>query len=110
LVRRYLSTTALELLAEPPDTDPYVRWCGRGEVVRLPPIPIAALARACQRSNLVPSLSPVIGEDFTHDQPSRTCNQHRQRQSRRQGHSGRTRYGEQRGCQLLLSQNSAKGS
>src|SRR5262249_39961646 len=26
--------------AEPPDTDPYVRWCGRGGVVRLPPIPI----------------------------------------------------------------------
>jgi hypothetical protein len=26
--------------AEPPYTDPYVRWCGRGEVVRLPPIPI----------------------------------------------------------------------
>jgi RNA-directed DNA polymerase len=25
---------------EPPDTDPYVRWCGRGGVVRLPPIPI----------------------------------------------------------------------
>ena len=27
--------------AEPPDTDPYVRWCGRGGAVRLPPIPIA---------------------------------------------------------------------
>src|SRR6267142_7030418 len=25
---------------EPPDTDPYVRWCGRGGVVRRPPIPI----------------------------------------------------------------------
>src|SRR6516164_4429138 len=25
---------------EPPDTDPYVRWCGRGGVARLPPIPI----------------------------------------------------------------------
>src|SRR5712675_3622949 len=25
---------------EPPYTDPYVRWCGRGGVARLPPIPI----------------------------------------------------------------------
>jgi hypothetical protein len=24
----------------PPDADPHVRWCGRGEAVRLPPIPI----------------------------------------------------------------------
>ena len=27
---------------EPPCTDPYARWCGRGGAVRLPPIPIAA--------------------------------------------------------------------
>jgi hypothetical protein len=26
--------------AEPPDADPHVRWCGRGEAARLPPIPI----------------------------------------------------------------------
>src|SRR6516225_8192977 len=26
--------------AEPPDTDPYVRWCGRGSAARLTPIPI----------------------------------------------------------------------
>ena len=26
--------------AEPPDADPHVRWCGRGGVVRLPPISI----------------------------------------------------------------------
>src|SRR6266436_1191603 len=25
---------------EPPYTDPYVRWCGRGGAARLPPIPI----------------------------------------------------------------------
>ena len=25
---------------EPPCTDPYARWCGRGGVARLPPIPI----------------------------------------------------------------------
>jgi RNA-directed DNA polymerase len=28
---------------EPPYTDPYVRWCGRGGAARLPPIPIAGL-------------------------------------------------------------------
>ena len=28
------------LSIEPPDTDPYVRWCGRGGVARRPPIPI----------------------------------------------------------------------
>ncbi len=27
---------------EPPCTDPYARWCGRGGAVRLPPIPISA--------------------------------------------------------------------
>jgi hypothetical protein len=25
---------------EPPYTDPYVRWCGRGGAAKLPPIPI----------------------------------------------------------------------
>jgi len=29
--------------AEPPDADPHVRWCGRGGVARLPPIPIVSL-------------------------------------------------------------------
>ena len=32
-------------LAEPPDADPHVRWCGRGGAVRLPPIPIGC--RVC---------------------------------------------------------------
>src|SRR5258706_16318750 len=27
-------------LAEPPDADPHVGWCGRGEQVTAPPIPI----------------------------------------------------------------------
>ena len=31
---------ALAQLLEPPYTDPYVRWCGRGGAARLPPIPI----------------------------------------------------------------------
>jgi len=30
------------LLYRPPYTDPYVRWCGRGEAARLPPIPMCA--------------------------------------------------------------------
>jgi hypothetical protein len=32
----------LAQLLEPPCTDPYARWCGRGGAARLPPIPIAA--------------------------------------------------------------------
>src|SRR6266699_1463170 len=32
--------SALVQLLEPPYTDPYVRWCGRGGAERLPPIPI----------------------------------------------------------------------
>ena len=27
-------------VTEPPEADPHVLWCGRGGVVRLPPIPI----------------------------------------------------------------------
>jgi hypothetical protein len=30
-------------LLEPPDADPHVRWCGRGEQATAPPIPIALL-------------------------------------------------------------------
>src|SRR5262249_36504376 len=33
---------------EPPCTDPYARWCGRGGAARLPPIPINLFfERAC---------------------------------------------------------------
>src|SRR5467141_3956430 len=32
-------------LAEPPYADPLVRWCGRGEQVTAPPIPILAPTR-----------------------------------------------------------------
>jgi len=35
-----LDRSALASTLEPPYTDPYVRWCGRGGVARLPPIPI----------------------------------------------------------------------
>src|SRR6202011_3353225 len=33
---------------EPPYTDPYVRWCGRGGAVRLPPIPIFGTFETCR--------------------------------------------------------------
>ena len=35
-----LDRNALAQLLEPPCTDPYARWCGRGGAERLPPIPI----------------------------------------------------------------------
>ena len=37
---RPLCSAAGDQLIEPPDADPLVRWCGRGEVARPPPIPI----------------------------------------------------------------------
>src|SRR5215813_13701064 len=37
-----LVSIVLAQLLEPPCTDPYARWCGRGGAARLPPIPIAA--------------------------------------------------------------------
>ena len=33
---------------EPPCTDPYARWCGRGGAERLPPIPIFGTKRTCK--------------------------------------------------------------
>src|SRR6266852_1462521 len=43
--------SALAQLLEPPYTDPYVRWCGRGGAARLPPIPIFGVKRAFVASN-----------------------------------------------------------
>src|SRR5262249_30039811 len=52
-------------ITEPPDTDPYVRWCGRGGVVRRPPIPIAEVSgwsceagacKGCSRAEIHASL------------------------------------------------------
>src|SRR5262249_38318787 len=40
-----LDRRALAQLLEPPYTDPYVRWCGRGGAERLPPIPISGTPR-----------------------------------------------------------------
>ena len=39
--QRHPSPQAMPLNSvEPPCTDPYARWCGRGGAARLPPIPI----------------------------------------------------------------------
>src|ERR1700680_4708523 len=54
--------------AEPPYTDPYVRWCGRGGAARLPPIPIS-----CRLTE-----SDLLGDDKSkthHAQKSLTDNQ-----------------------------------
>src|SRR4029077_9994080 len=40
-----LDRNALAQLLEPPGTDPYARWCGRGGAERLPPIPIVGPSR-----------------------------------------------------------------
>src|SRR6516165_1967909 len=52
-----LDRSALAQLLEPPYTDPYVRWCGRGGAQRLPPIPIA---RNTQPKKIVSVLNEVI--------------------------------------------------
>src|SRR5262249_1399026 len=43
-----LDRRGLAQLLEPPYTDPYVRWCGRGGAERLPPIPISGTKRTCR--------------------------------------------------------------
>jgi RNA-directed DNA polymerase len=47
-----LGRHTLATLLEPPYTDPYVRWCGRGGVVRLPPIPIRGPYRKSRERSL----------------------------------------------------------
>jgi hypothetical protein len=41
----------LAKLLEPPCTDPYARWCGRGGAARLPPIPIVDPYRTFDRDS-----------------------------------------------------------
>jgi hypothetical protein len=71
LVRRVLAQ-----LLEPPCTDPYARWCGRGGAARLPPIPIFgplppnACNAAC-RSNSYPA--PSTSSHFLCDRESVMC-------------------------------------
>ena len=40
---------------EPPCTDPYARWCGRGGAVRLPPIPIRSSPRVHRMDHSLPT-------------------------------------------------------
>src|SRR6266550_9185421 len=51
--------TEARIIAEPPYTDPYVRWCGRGGVARLPPIPIAMTRENGIASNNPLGLQPL---------------------------------------------------
>ena len=44
---------------EPPCTDPYARWCGRGGAARLPPIPIALRPQRVTRADT--PLAPAPG-------------------------------------------------
>jgi group II intron reverse transcriptase/maturase len=46
--------SVLAQLLEPPCTDPYARWCGRGGAARLPPIPISGPKRS-QRTSVATS-------------------------------------------------------
>ena len=39
--------------AEPPCTDPYARWCGRGRWVTAAPIPIKSVIRKLERRSLL---------------------------------------------------------
>ena len=41
---RPLCCAAGDSLIEPPDADPLVRWCGRGEQVTAPPIPMFSIS------------------------------------------------------------------
>src|SRR6202011_2035216 len=61
--------------AEPPCTDPYARWCGRGGAARLPPIPIvlAVWFRA--------GYSPT---DMAHEEPSARTEATHQRSSNKE--------------------------
>jgi len=54
-------------LDEPPCTDPYARWCGRGRAARPAPIPIRGVARVFERHprktipiSLLPSFIPAV--------------------------------------------------
>jgi HEAT repeat protein/outer membrane protein assembly factor BamB len=47
-------------ITEPPYTDPYVRWCGRGEAAKPPPIPIRRLPKGYVRSFVKRSALAII--------------------------------------------------
>ena len=56
-----LVRSALAQLLEPPCTDPYARWCGRGGAERLPPIPIFGANRTSCADPLTRSLRGYRG-------------------------------------------------
>ena len=68
--QRHPSPQAMPLNSvEPPCTDPYARWCGRGGAARLPPIPIRASALQGDTPPVPPlreqlwALRPVLDDD-----------------------------------------------
>jgi hypothetical protein len=55
LVRRVLAQ-----LLEPPCTDPYARWCGRGGAARFPPIPIFDPRRSLAKPRIAVSITSQL--------------------------------------------------
>jgi hypothetical protein len=49
----------LAQLLEPPCTDPYARWCGRGGAARLPPIPIIGPSLHLPQCSIIPALGVI---------------------------------------------------
>src|ERR1700737_2898105 len=66
-----LDRSALAQLLEPPYTDPYVRWCGRGGAARLPPIPIDESMPTTRGPHLGMPFDEIIM--ILEDQESESC-------------------------------------
>jgi hypothetical protein len=67
----------LAQLLEPPCTDPYARWCGRGGAARLPPIPIIGTFRTSRDVRLESAFGGKVevglrGRQVSFCDPSRT--------------------------------------
>ena len=67
----FLVPIVLAQRLEPPCTDPYARWCGRGGAERLPPIPIFDPNRKCSRP--ISGSLPAVRSPFTRFVPSASC-------------------------------------
>jgi hypothetical protein len=66
LLRRTQPTSPRSLVAvaptEPPCTDPYARWCGRGERVTAPPMPIAGAGGTAGLAYLLDTSDRSVGD------------------------------------------------
>src|SRR6202008_595709 len=72
-----LVPVVLAQLLEPPCTDPYARWCGRGGAARLPPIPIAATLCIGPTQTSHPPLRTSAPENGRRCSPERPCRRDR---------------------------------